>query len=380
MITTASRIQHTEPYYFASKLAQIRAMNEAGHNVINLGIGSPDLPPPDAAIEYLRHAVSDLSKQSYQPYRGIPELRAALADWYQHNYTVVLDPDTEVLPLMGSKEGLMHISMAFLDAGDTVLVPNPGYPAYSAIARLAGGRPVPYELSTDNGYFPEIKTLDTSAKILFINYPHMPTGAVATSDQLATLVNWAQTHNVLIVHDNPYSHILNESPTSILQVEGAMEIAVELTSLSKNYHMAGWRIGALVGRQSYIDAVLTFKSNMDSGMYRPIQEAAAAALRDHSFQTVHNATYTQRRELAYEIMDTLDCTYVRDRAGLFVWGRVPVNVTGTMVSDRLLRDCKVFITPGFIFGSAGTDYIRISLCATVSQLGECLSRIKTKHP
>jgi aspartate/methionine/tyrosine aminotransferase len=354
-------------------------MNEAGHEVINLGIGSPDLPPPAAALDHLRHTVGDLSKQSYQPYRGIPELRAALATWYAHHYSVTLDVDSEILPLMGSKEGLMHLCMAYVDEGDSVLVPNPGYPAYSAITRLAGGIPVSYYLGPDNDYFPDIETLDTTAKIIFINYPHMPTGAVATLDQLSDLVNWARNHDVLIIHDNPYSHILNPTPISLLQVEGAMEVGVELTSLSKNYHMAGWRIGALVGGRGVIDAAITFKSNMDSGMYRPIQEAAAVALHHADFHTVHSATYMDRREIAYQIMDALACTYVRDRPGLFVWGRVPTGSGGSRLSDQVLEGAKVFITPGIIFGSAGTDYIRISLCASVSQLTEALSRINKQQ-
>lgn len=380
MITTSTRVQHTQPYYFATKLAQIRKMQAAGVDVINLGIGSPDLPPPASAIEHLQDSVADLSKQSYQPYRGIPEIRAAFSAWYQRSYGVDLDNATEILPLMGSKEGLMHICMAFLNHGDTVLVPNPGYPAYSAIARLAGGVPVPFELVPERGYFPDVAKLDTQAKIIFINYPHMPTGAVASHQQLSTLVQWARDHHVLIVHDNPYSHILNANPLSILQVDGAKEVAIELTSLSKNYHMAGWRVGCMVGQPAFIDAALTFKSNMDSGMYRPVQEAAAVALADSAFAAEHSTTYRRRRATVYRILDALECDYQQDQAGLFVWAQAPGNHTGQSLSDRVLDSANVFITPGFIFGSAGTAYVRISLCAAENRLDETLIRIKKLQP
>ncbi|MFD2968525.1 pyridoxal phosphate-dependent aminotransferase [Sphingobacterium bambusae] len=380
-IEVASRLKQTEEYYFSKKLREIDAMNKAGAQVINLGIGSPDLPPHPTVIQVLQEEASKATVHGYQNYKGAPALREAMADWYARYYGVTLDPQTEIMPLIGSKEGIVHICMTYLQEGDQVLIPNPGYPAYSSAVKVAGATAIPYELKAERNWqpdFEELELLDLSAvKIMWINYPHMPTGALATKALFEQLIAFGKKHQILICHDNPYSFILNEHPQSIMSVDGAKEVAIELNSLSKSSNMAGWRIGMLVGDQARINDVLRFKSNMDSGMFLPMQLAAAKALQlDKSWYSELNAVYTRRREKVYAIMDLLGCRYDTAQVGLFVWAKIPATYQDAYaLSDEVLYDAQVFITPGGIFGSAGDSYIRISLCAHEDVLDRAIARI-----
>lgn len=381
IIEPSDRVAQATTYYFATKLSEIAKLNADGQDIINLGIGSPDLQPPKAVVDQLRESILDDTANKYQSYRGIPQLRAAFSKWYDRHFGVTLDADEEVLPLIGSKEGVMHIAMSFLQEGDEALVPNPGYPAYAMTTKLAGATPVYYELDEGNGWKPNFESLErldlTKVKIMWLNYPNMPTGAKADQAFFQELVAFAKKHKILLVHDNPYAFMLNDVPLSLLAAEGAKEVAIELNSLSKCYNMAGWRVGVLSGAKEYIDTVLRFKSNMDSGMYRPIQEAAVTALEmdDSWFESI-NAIYIKRRAIVYQIMDAIQCKYDRNAVGLFVWGKISKGWqdSGELV-DKLLYERKVFITPGFIFGSGGDRYVRISLCADEEVLLEALSRI-----
>lgn len=381
-IEVASRLQHTEEYYFSKKLREIDEMNKSGKNVINLGIGSPDLPPHPAVIKTLAEQAALPNTHGYQSYKGSPVLRQAMADWYQRYYQVSLDPNTQVLPLIGSKEGIVHICMTYLEAGDEVLVPNPGYPAYSSAVRLSGASIVPYELREENNWLPdfaEIEKKDLSkVQMMWVNYPHMPTGTSATAEIFAEIIAFGKRHNILICHDNPYSFILNSNPQSILAVPGALEVAVELNSLSKSSNMAGWRIGMLMAHEDRINEILRFKSNMDSGMFLPLQLAAATALGlDGSWYTEINAEYTKRRESAFRLLELLGCSFQRDQVGLFVWARIPERFAdGYAVCDEVLYKANVFITPGGIFGSAGDGYVRVSLCAKSEVFEQAIERIK----
>lgn len=382
MIERAKRLEGIGTYYFADKLAQIRKMNEAGDDVINLGIGSPDMLPPAAVIDRLKKAVHEPEVNMYQSYRSLPALRGAFAKWYETHFRVSLSPETEVLPLIGSKEGIMHIAMSFLGPDDQALVPDPGYPAYASATKLAGAETVLYPLEKNLNWRPDLKALakqDLSAvKIMWINYPNMPTGAQADLDFFTELIAFAKTHDILICHDNPYAFILNDKPLSILEVEGAKGHALELSSLSKCYNMAGWRIGCLAGNANYINAVLTFKSNMDSGMFKGIQEAAIIALQEGKewFATL-NEEYGKRREVAQKIMELLGCTYDSGTAGLFVWAEIPKTLDSAKeFSEEILMKTKVFITPGMVFGENGAKHLRISLCGTIDRLKESHQRIQ----
>lgn len=384
IIEPSDRVAKVSTYYFANKLSEIAALNAEGHDIINLGIGSPDLLPPVEVIETLRESALSDTANKYQSYRGIPELRNAFANWYHRYFAVTLDPDHEVLPLIGSKEGIMHIAMSFLQEGDEALVPNPGYPAYAMTTQLAGAKPIYYSLDVTNDWKPNFETLESydmsNVKIMWLNYPNMPTGAKADLSFFRELVSFAKKHEILLVHDNPYSFILNDNPLSILCVDGSKDVAIELNSLSKIYNMAGWRTGVMLGAKAYVDTVMRFKSNMDSGMYRPIQKAAIRALEmDDSWFNNINATYKKRREIVYQIMDAIDCEYDTETVGLFVWGKIPKGCqdSGELI-DMLLYERKVFITPGFIFGSGGDRYVRVSLCASVEVLKEALKRIISK--
>ncbi len=381
MIETAKRLEGIGTYYFADKLAQIRRMNEAGDQVINLGIGSPDMLPPAAVIERLKEAVHEPEASMYQSYRSLPALRVAFADWYREHFRAKVNPETEILPLIGSKEGIMHIAMTFLGPGDQALVPDPGYPAYASATKLAGAESVYYPLEQDLNWRPDLKALarrDLSAvKIMWINYPNMPTGAQADPDFFADLIAFAKAHDILICHDNPYAFILNEKPLSILEVEGAMEHALELSSLSKCYNMAGWRVGCLAGHAEYINAVLKFKSNMDSGMFKAVQEAAVIALQQGEdwFATL-NEEYAKRKEWAQKIMVLLGCEYEADTAGLFVWAEIPsFKASAEAYSEEVLAQAKVFITPGMIFGENGSNHLRISLCGDLEIFKEAHRRV-----
>lgn len=380
-IQVAKRLQHTEEYYFSKKLREIDEMNKAGAQVINLGIGSPDLPPHPDVIKELTVQASLPHTHGYQNYKGAPVLRQAMADWYFRYYAVDLDPNTEILPLIGSKEGIVHICMTYLQEGDEVLIPNPGYPAYTSAVRITGATPVPYTLSLANNWlvdFDELEKSDLSkVKMMWINYPHMPTGALANKAFFEKVIAFGKKHNILICHDNPYSFILNDSPESIMAIHGAKDVAIELNSLSKSSNMAGWRIGMLIANESRIAEILRFKSNMDSGMFLPLQLAAAKALNlDKSWYTQLNIEYAERRKKVFEIMDLLNCKYDLNQVGLFVWAKVPDNYKDSYeLSDNVLYDAKVFITPGGIFGSAGEQFIRISLCANTTNLDKAIVRI-----
>jgi aspartate/methionine/tyrosine aminotransferase len=382
MIKTAARIQRVEEYYFSKKLAEVRKLDTPELRTINLGIGSPDQAPSANAVEALIASAQNPAHHGYQSYKGIPSLRNAIADFYNRIYGVSLDAEQMILPLMGSKEGIMHISMAFVNEGDEVLVPDPGYPTYSSVTNLVGGKIRTYSLTEASGWKIDIDALKNSdlskVKIMWVNFPHMPTGTIASREELQQLVDLARENNFLIVNDNPYSLILNDSPLSILSVEGAEEVALELNSLSKSHNMAGWRIGWVAGQKQFIDAVLTVKSNMDSGMFLGLQHAAAEALKnDNTWFTSLNKMYGERRKAAHGILDVLDCTYSSAQSGLFVWAKVNETVHDVeQWIDEILYSTKVFITPGFIFGKSGERYIRISLCNPVEVMQEALSRIR----
>ncbi|HEX6225582.1 MAG TPA: aminotransferase class I/II-fold pyridoxal phosphate-dependent enzyme [Chryseolinea sp.] len=381
MIQTAKRIANVEEYYFSRKLAEVRGLDSPELRVINLGIGSPDLAPASATIEALVASAKNPANHGYQSYKGIPLLRNGIAELYQRVYNVGLDAETMILPLMGSKEGIMHISMAFVNEGDEVLIPNPGYPTYSSVANLVGATLRPYALREDLNWGIDIEALRRSdlskVKLMWINFPHMPTGRTASLKELRDLVDLARENNFLIVNDNPYSLILNDEPISLLAVEGANEVALELNSLSKSHNMAGWRIGWVAGRKEYIDAVLKVKSNMDSGMFLGLQHAAAEALKSGDAWFVElNKIYGRRKQVACELLNRLGCTYTEKQSGLFVWAKAPDSIPDVEKwIDEILYGTKVFITPGFIFGDAGKRYIRVSLCCTEQMLNEALSRI-----
>ncbi len=382
MIQTAKRIANVEEYYFSRKLAEVRTLDTPELRVINLGIGSPDQAPSASAIEALITSAKLPTSHGYQSYKGLPQFRKGIADFYKNIYNVALDAETMILPLMGSKEGIMHISMAFVNEGDEVLIPDPGYPTYSSVANLVGAKLRPYAMREELNWGIDIEALKKSdlskVKLMWINFPHMPTGRVASREELKELVDLARKNQFLIVNDNPYSLILNSNPMSILSIERADEVALELNSLSKSHNMAGWRLGWVAGKKEYIDAVLREKSNMDSGMFLPLQHAAAEALKnDKSWFDALNKIYADRKVVAKQILDVLDCTYAADQSGLFVWAKTSDAVADVEKwNDEILYGTKVFITPGFIFGEAGRRYIRISLCSTVDALNDALKRIE----
>ena len=384
LIKAAARTELVSEYYFSTKLAEVAQMRQQGIDVISLGIGSPDMPPAPNVIETLARNASDSRNHGYQSYRGIPGLRQAFADWYLKYFRVSLDADTEILPLIGSKEGIMHISMAFLDQGDEVLVPDPGYPAYGAAAKLAGGSVRTYDLTGENGWMPDIETIEASGtdkvKLMWINYPHMPTGTKATPELYKQLISFARKHSILLCNDNPYSFILNTVHLSLFSVQGARDVSLELNSLSKSNNMAGWRIGMVAGNSTFINDVLKVKSNMDSGMFQPLQAAAAEALAaPEEWYAALNATYLRRRRWAAEIMSALGCTFDPAQAGLFLWGRIPEHYSDAIaLTEEILHEKHLFITPGNVFGNNGTRYIRISLCAPEGVLEAALQRI-VKH-
>jgi aspartate/methionine/tyrosine aminotransferase len=392
-VHVAKRLDAIHEYYFSKKLREIDEMNKQSEvKVINLGIGSPDLPPHPDVIRVLHESALRPDTHAYQSYKGAPALRQAFAGWYQRSYDVTLNPDNEILPLIGSKEGIMHISMTFLNDGDEVLVPNPGYPTYRSATMLAGGVCVDYDLKAGNRWLPDLKALSkkdlSRVKLMWVNYPQMPTGATANESFFAELVDFAGKHHILICHDNPYGFILPAErsidtegkyhPLSLLKIEGAKEVTLELNSLSKSHNMAGWRIGVLAAKDEIIQEVLRFKSNMDSGMFLSLQLAAAKALQlDDQWYHDLNQVYKKRRNKVYEMLDLLDCRYEKDQSGMFIWAKVPGNFRdGYDLSDEILYKSKVFITPGGIFGSNGNNYIRVSLCRSEDMLVEAMERIK----
>jgi len=380
---TADRLEGIGEYYFSQKLREIEVLNQQGKAVINLGIGSPDTPPHDDVLHELKQQGGKDNVHAYQSYKGVAALREAIASWYRKWYDVGLDAASQILPLMGSKEGIMHICMTYLNEGDQALIPNPGYPTYRSAVKLAGGTIVEYELTEKNNWFPDLDALEKTnlenVKLMWVNYPHMPTGQLPTEHLFQQLVDFGKRNGILICHDNPYSFILNEHPMSILKANGAMETAIELNSLSKSHNMAGWRIGMLCGAKERIEEVLRFKSNMDSGMFLPLQLAAVKGLAlDENWHDALNDLYRQRRDKIYQILDLLHCHYSKQQAGLFVWAKVPQTAqNGFELSDQLLQEASVFITPGGIFGSAGDSFVRASLCSPVDQLELAIQRIKT---
>ena len=381
-IKPANRVNNVSEYYFSKKLKEIAELNSRGLDIISLGIGGPDRPPHSETIEALCAESRRPDVHSYQPYVGIPELRRAFADWYARWYGVTLDPQKEIQPLIGSKEGILHISLAFLNAGDGVLVPNPGYPTYSSVSRLAEAEIFTYDLDESNGWQPDFEQLEAlpldRIKLMWVNYPNMPTGANASMELFAKLVDFGKRHHIVIVNDNPYSFILNKQPISILSVPGAKDICIEMNSLSKSHNMAGWRIGMLASNPQFVEWILRVKSNIDSGMFRPLQTAAIQALScGQEWYDEINRVYRTRRDVAEKIMQSLGCSYDPSQVGLFVWGRIPDEaLDAESLADEILYNAHVFVTPGFIFGSRGNRYIRISLCASEERMREALQRIE----
>lgn len=381
-IVPAERVNSVQEYYFSKKLKEVAEMNAAGKKVINLGIGSPDLPPSEQTIETLCQHARNANEHGYQPYVGIPELRQAFADWYKTWYQVELDPKSEIQPLIGSKEGILHISLAFLNPGDGVLVPNPGYPTYSSVSKLVQANLIPYELKEELGWqpdFDELEKMDLSnVKLMWTNYPNMPTGANASMELYQKLVDFGRKHGIIICNDNPYSFILNEHPLSILSIPGAKDICIELNSMSKAHNMPGWRMAMLASNKQFVQWILKVKSNIDSGQFKPMQHAAVEALAaPKAWYDKMNETYHSRRALAGEIMHTLGCTYDENQVGMFLWGRIPdIYSSSEELADKVLYEANVFLTPGFIFGSQGNRFIRISLCCNNQMLQEALTRIQ----
>jgi LL-diaminopimelate aminotransferase len=379
---TSKRLNGIGEYYFSQKLREIEALNKQGKNIINLGIGSPDLPPHPEVIKVLQEESSRPYVHAYQSYKGAAILRGAISDWYKKWYNVELNPETEILPLIGSKEGIMHICMTYLNKGDEVLLPNPGYPTYRSAVQLAGGKCVEYKLREQHQYEPDFDKLEKrklkKVKLMFVNYPQMPTGQLPTAALFEKLVAFGKKHDILIVHDNPYSFILNDAPASLLSVEGAKEVVIELNSLSKSHNMAGWRVGMLCGAKERIEEIIRFKSNMDSGMFLPVQLAAAKAVSlGKEWHDEVNAVYRKRREKVYELLQLFNCSFSTKQAGMFVWAAIPASYKdGYVLSDEVLYKSNVFITPGGIFGSAGKKYIRVSLCSPEEKLEEAILRIK----
>lgn len=380
-VLPARRLDSVKEYYFSKKLKEIAQLNANGADIISLGIGGPDRPPHRDVIDTLCSEAAVPSNHSYQPYVGIPQLRQAFAAWYLRFYGVSLDANSEIQPLIGSKEGILHTTLAFVNPGDGVLVPNPGYPTYSSVSRLAEAEIFTYDLLESNNWQPDFDQLEAmpldKIKLMWVNYPNMPTGAQASMELFQRLVDFGKRHGIVIVNDNPYSFILHEKPLSILSVPGAKDIAIEMNSMSKSHNMAGWRIGMLASNPQFIQWILKVKSNIDSGQFKPMMLAAVKALEapDSWYEDV-NATYSRRRKIAEKIMATLGCSFDPRQGGLFLWGKIADDMeSAEAVSDMLLYDARVFITPGFIFGSNGNRYIRISLCATEEKMNEALERI-----
>ncbi len=382
MIQPAKRLDHVEEYYFSKKLREVNLLKEHGKPIINLGIGSPDLTPSNSVIDALKNSLHDNAAHKYQSYQGLPELREAMAAFYKERFGVALSSKTEILPLMGSKEGIMHISMAFLNEGDEVLIPNPGYPTYESVAKLLNVKTRYYELKEKDGWQPNLYTLEkmknlSRVRLMWINYPHMPSGAKASNKTFEDIIAFAKRNNILVVNDNPYSFVLNDYPRSIMKYPGARDVCLELNSLSKTFNMAGWRVGMVIGKYEYINAILKVKSNMDSGMFYGIQKGAIEALNTSKMWYISlNSVYGDRRKLAWKLADALGCTYDKDTAGMFVWAKLPALVNSEKFVDLLLKNKSIFVAPGTVFGSRGEGYIRISLCATADDFEEAIKRVK----
>ena len=385
MITTAKRLDHVQEYYFSQKLREVSKLISEGKPIINMGIGSPDLKPDESVTKAMINAMADAKAHQYQSYQGLPELRKAMADFYAENFTVALDFTSEVLPLMGSKEGIMHISLAFLNEGDAVLIPNPGYPTYTSVTNLVGATPIFYDLNPENNWEPDFEALErqdlSKVRLMWVNYPNMPTGASGSVALFEKLVAFAKKHQLLLINDNPYSFVLNDHPISIMQVDGARDVALELNSLSKTFNLSGWRVGMVIGNPKLIEAVLKVKSNMDSGMFYGIQKGAIAALQlGPEWFASQNAIYKRRRDLVFELADKLGCQCDKNAVGMFVWAKLPEGISSAEeYVDRLLYENDLFITPGTIFGSKGEGYIRFSLCIEEEKIKEVLARISIEE-
>lgn len=385
MILPARRLETVSEYYFSKKLREVAEMNAAGKQVINLGIGNPDMPPSEATIEALCAEARKPDTHGYQSYVGIPELRNGFADWYRKWYAVDLNPATEIQPLIGSKEGILHITLAFVNPGDAVLVPNPGYPTYTSASRLCEAEIISYDLQEDTHWQPDFEALEkldlSRVKLMWVNYPNMPTGANGSVELFEKLVDFGRRHNIVICNDNPYSFILNDQKISILSVEGAKDICIELNSMSKSHNMAGWRMAMLASNATFISWIIKVKSNVDSGMYRPLMVGAVAALKNtEEWHAEMNRVYARRRELAFAIMDALDCRYDPDQVGMFVWAKIPDRYSDSgELADEVLYGRNVFITPGLIFGDRGNRYVRVSLCCTEEMLRSAMLRIAARE-
>ena len=382
-IKPAERLSLVSEYYFSRKLKEVAQMNAEGKDVISLAIGSPDMPPSEQTIKTLCEVASRPDTHGYQPTMGTPELRKAMADFYKRWYGVELNPANEIQPLIGSKEGILHVTLAFVNPGEEVLVPNPGYPTYTSLSKILGAKVVNYDLMEDNGWQPDFEQLEkmdlSKVKLMWTNYPNMPTGGNARMETYERLVDFARRHNIVVVNDNPYSFILNEKSMSLLQVEGAKDCCIEFNSLSKSHNMPGWRVGMCISNPTFISWILKVKSNIDSGTFRGIQLAAAAALTNEAewHREANFETYARRRKYAEQIMDSLGCTYDPQQVGMFLWGRIPDSYSNCEeLTERVLHEARVFITPGFIFGSKGERYIRISLCAKEEKIQAALERIE----
>ncbi|MDG1393631.1 MAG: aminotransferase class I/II-fold pyridoxal phosphate-dependent enzyme [Flavobacteriaceae bacterium] len=379
-MVTANRLHTVEEYYFSKKLREVNALKAAGAPIINLGIGSPDLAPPKSVISAITESLTDPTAHKYQSYQGLPALREAMANFYQTHYKVALNPENEVLPLIGSKEGIMHISMAYLNEGDAVLIPNPGYPTYTSVTKLVGATPVFYDLKATSNWQPDLAALEemdvSKVKIMWVNYPHMPTGTLADQKVLKALVDFAKKHAILLINDNPYSFILNDQPSSIFNIEGAKEVCLELNSLSKTFNMAGWRVGMLTGSAGHLNNVIKVKSNMDSGMFYGIQKGAIEALNSSKnwFNDL-NKIYKERRELVWKLATALNCTFETNTSGMFVWAKLPTGLSSEVFIDQILQEYHIFIAPGTIFGSNGEGYIRFSLCAPKESIQSAINRV-----
>jgi len=377
---TADRLHTVEEYYFSKKLREVNALKAAGAPIINLGIGSPDLAPPKAVITAITDSLSDISAHKYQSYQGLPALRLAMANFYKAHYNIVLNPQNQVLPLIGSKEGIMHISMAYLNQGDAVLIPNPGYPTYTSVTKLVGATPIFYDLNATSNWQPDLVSLEATdvskVKLMWINYPHMPTGTLGDKKILKGLVDFAKKNEILLINDNPYSFILNNQPSSIFNIEGAEQVCLELNSLSKTFNMAGWRVGMLTGAKAHLDNVIKVKSNMDSGMFYGIQKGAIEALNSSkNWFSDLNLIYSERRKLIWELATALNCTFETNTSGMFVWAKLPTGLKSEAFIDKILHDYHLFIAPGTIFGTNGEGYIRFSLCAPSESIELAIKRV-----
>ena len=381
MVTTAKRLESVQEYYFSRKLKEVRQLLQEGKPIINMGIGSPDLAPHVSVIQAIQKSLLDDKAHEYQSYQGLPELRQGFANFYKTNFNVDLDFNSEILPLMGSKEGIMHISLAFLNEGDEVLIPNPGYPTYASVTELVQAKAIYYDLTEDTNWYPDFEKLEaldlSKVKLMWVSYPHMPTGANGTLELYQKLIDFGKKHHILIVNDNPYSFILNQNPLSILQIDGAKEIALELNSLSKTYNMAGWRVGMVSGNTTFMDAIIKVKSNMDSGMFYGIQKGAIAALKlGKDWFENQNEIYSIRRNLIFQLAEKMKCTFDRNSVGLFVWAKLPIGIQSEEFIDKLLLEKHIFLTPGTIFGSNGEGYIRFSLCVKEEEICEAIKRFE----